>query len=120
MLFFSVMFDFYNLAPNSLGGQSGQFSSHLSHQGNRGFILSMTLRDRTMWCHLSTIPGITPHCWVNTEGNINSLRTRSLVYTESGQSISKTCCNTTQLLDPSPCSAADLHHESTTITTNNE
>ena len=35
-----------------------------------------TSRDRiARWCHLSTIPGTTPHY---TEGNINILGTRSL------------------------------------------
>ena len=29
-------------APNGLGGHIGQFSLHLSHQGNRGFSLNMT------------------------------------------------------------------------------
>ena len=33
-----------------------------------------------MWCHLSTIPGITPHCLVSTEGNVDFLGTRNLVY----------------------------------------
>ena len=28
---------------------------------------------RTRWCHLSTIPGTTQHCLVNTEGNVNLL-----------------------------------------------
>ena len=32
------------------------------------------------WCHLCTIPGTTPHCLVNTEGNINFLGTTNLVY----------------------------------------
>ena len=29
-------------APNSIGGHSGEFHLHLSHQGNRGSSLSMT------------------------------------------------------------------------------
>ena len=69
-------------APNSVSGQSGQFSLHLSHQGNRGLSLSMTYASgdrRTMWCHISTIPGTALHCLVNTEGNVNSLGTRSPV-----------------------------------------
>ena len=40
-----------------------------------------TYRDlRIRWCHLSTIPGTTPHCLVSTEGNVNFLGTRNLVY----------------------------------------
>ena len=31
------------------------------------------------WCHLSTIPGTTPHCLVNKEGDVNLLGARSLV-----------------------------------------
>ena len=38
---FYVIFFCYQ-APNSQGGHSGQFSLHLSHQGNREFSLSMT------------------------------------------------------------------------------
>ena len=74
-------------APNSLGGHSGPFSLHLSHQENRGFSLRMTREiyleidlpgmtkkipssRRSRWCHLSTIPGTTPHCYANTEGNV--------------------------------------------------
>ena len=67
----------------SLGGHSGQSSLHLSHQGNRVFILSMSTSRywRFKWCHLlvSTIPGTTPHIFVNTEGNVNFLVTRSRV-----------------------------------------
>ena len=73
------------LAQNSLGGLSIQLSLHLFYQGNRGSSWSMkpkTSRDRrTRWCPLSTIPSTTPHCLVNTEGNVNCLGTRSLVYT---------------------------------------
>ena len=76
-----------NQAPNSLGGHSGIFSLHLSHQGNREFSLSMTpkisMDRRTRWCHLSTITGTTPHCLVSTEGNMNFWGTRDLVYIES-------------------------------------
>ena len=68
---------FYYQAPNSVGGHSGQFSLHLSHQGIRGLTLSMEPETsrvrRARWCHLSTMPGTTPHCLVNTEGNVNSL-----------------------------------------------
>ena len=39
-----------------------------------------------MWCHLSIIPGTTPHCLVNTEGNVNSSGTRSLEPVEIGGS----------------------------------
>ena len=40
-----------------------------------------TYRDlRIRWCHLSTIPGTTPHYLVGTEGNVNFLGTRNLVY----------------------------------------
>ena len=40
-----------------------------------------TYRDlRIMWCHLSTIPGTTPHCLVSTGGDVNFLGTRNLVY----------------------------------------
>ena len=40
-----------------------------------------TYRDlRIRWCHLSTKPGTTPHCLVSTEGNVNFLGTRNLVY----------------------------------------
>ena len=39
-------------------------------------------RDRARWCHLSTIPGTTPHCLVNTDGNVNLLGTRSLAFTD--------------------------------------
>ena len=35
---------------------------------------------RTRWCHLSTVPGTTPHCLIRTEWNVNFLGTRSLVY----------------------------------------
>ena len=35
---------------------------------------------RIRWCHLSTIPGTTTHCLVSTEGNVNILGTRNLVY----------------------------------------
>ena len=34
---------------------------------------------RTRWCHLSTIPGTTPHCLVSTGGDVNFLETRNLV-----------------------------------------
>ena len=38
-------------------------------------------RDRRIrWCHLSTIPGTTSHCLVSTEGNVDFLGTRNLVY----------------------------------------
>ena len=67
-MYFSVMYFFCYQAPNSLGGHSGQFSLHLSHQGDRGLCSSMTpktSRDtsirRIRWCHLSTIPGNTPN-----------------------------------------------------------
>ena len=37
-----------------------------------------TSRDgRIRWCHTPTIPGTTPHCLVNTIGDVNSLGTRS-------------------------------------------
>ena len=37
-------------------------------------------RDRRIrWCHLSTIPGTTPHCLVSTGGDVNFLGTRNLV-----------------------------------------
>ena len=62
-------------APNDQGGHSGQFSLHLSHQGNGG----LEIGDRTRWSHLPTIPGTTPHCLVSTEGNVNFLGTRNLV-----------------------------------------
>ena len=40
-----------------------------------------TYRDLSIrWCDLSTIPGTTPHCLVSTEGNVNFLGTRNLVY----------------------------------------
>ena len=35
---------------------------------------------RIRWCHLSTIPGTTPHCLVSTGGDVNFLETRNLVY----------------------------------------
>ena len=35
---------------------------------------------RIRWRHLSTIPGTTPHCLVSTEGNVNVIGTRNLVY----------------------------------------
>ena len=35
-------FFFYFQAPNSLGGNSGQFRLHLSHLGNGGLSLSLT------------------------------------------------------------------------------
>ena len=35
---------------------------------------------RIRWCHLSTIPGTAPHCLVSTEGDVNFLGTRNLVY----------------------------------------
>ena len=35
---------------------------------------------RIRWCHLSTIPGTTPHCLVSTGGDVNFLGTRNLVY----------------------------------------
>ena len=58
-----------------------QFSLYLSHQGNIWLSLSKTSRDRkSRWCHLCTIPGTTPHRLVSTEGNVNSLGTRGLVY----------------------------------------
>ena len=65
-----------------LGCHSGQFSLHLSHQRNRGLRVSMTKTSsdrRVRLCYLSTIPGTTPHCLVNTEGNVNSLWIRGLV-----------------------------------------
>ena len=65
--------------PNSLGRHSGHFSLHLSHQGIQFDI--QTSRDRRIrWCNLSTIPDTTTHCWVNTEGNVDSLGSRRLVY----------------------------------------
>ena len=46
---------FSEQAQNSLGGHSGQFSLHFSHQGYRWFSI---FRDRRiMGFHLSTIPG---------------------------------------------------------------
>ena len=40
----------------------------------------MSYRDlRIRWCHLSTIPGTTPHCLVSTGGDVNCLGTRNLV-----------------------------------------
>ena len=40
-----------------------------------------TSRDRrTRWCHVTPMPGTTPRCLINTEGNVNSLGTRSLVW----------------------------------------
>ena len=37
-------------------------------------------RDRRIrWCHLSAIPGTTPHCLVSTEVNANSSGNRILV-----------------------------------------
>ena len=71
---FSVMF--FSVTNHQMSRcHSGQFSLHLSHQGNRGS------RDRrSRWCHLPIIPGTTPHCLVSTEGNVNCLGTRNLVY----------------------------------------
>ena len=65
---------------------SGQLSLQLPQLWNRGFSLSIcqTSRDkRIRWWHLSTIPGSTPHCLVNTEGNVTFLGTRKLVDTSS-------------------------------------
>ena len=43
-------------APSGQGSQSGQISSHLSHQVNRGLTKFRTSGDRwTEWCHLYTI-----------------------------------------------------------------
>ena len=42
-MYFSVMFLFQLAAPNRQGGESGQFSLHLSHQGNIEVSLNMTL-----------------------------------------------------------------------------
>ena len=42
-------------APNILSGHSSPFSLHLSHQD------SVSRDRRIRWCHLSTIPGTTPH-----------------------------------------------------------
>ena len=69
---------YFLLASNILDevAISGPFSLHLSHQDS--VWLKPDLRIR--WCHLSTIPGTTPHCLVSTEGNINFLGTRNLVY----------------------------------------
>ena len=51
--------------------------NYLFHQGNRNEIeYDLLFRDRRIrWCHVSTIPGTTPHCLVITEENVNSLRT---------------------------------------------
>ena len=38
-MYFSVMFFFF-AGTNNIGGHIGQFSLHLSHQGNKGFSLS--------------------------------------------------------------------------------
>ena len=56
-------------------------------RGNRGFSLSMekiSRERRTGWCHLSVIPGTAPHCLVSTEGNVNFLGARKLVYAYYG------------------------------------
>ena len=62
-------------APNILGGHSGQFSIHLSHQDSVNKTYKISRDMRIGWCHLSTIPGTipgsTPHCLVSTEGDIN-------------------------------------------------
>ena len=39
---------------------------------NRRGVRAPPIRDRRIrWCHLSTIPGTTPHCFVSTEGDVN-------------------------------------------------
>ena len=62
---------FYCHPSKSLGGLSGNFGSHLSHQGNKGLSWSMkNSRDRMIrWCHLFTIPGTTTHSLANTKWN---------------------------------------------------
>ena len=48
----------------------------------------LTYRDRrSRWCHLSTKPGTTPQCLVNTYRKVNITGTRSLVYVRGASSL---------------------------------
>ena len=50
--------------------------------GHHGTVVARTVGTVAISCngHLSTIPGTTPQCVVNTEGNVHFSGTRSLVY----------------------------------------
>ena len=71
---------YFLLAPNILDEVAIVVHLDYTYLTRIQFDYNKTYRDpRIRWCHLSTIPGSTPHCLVSTEGNVNFLGTRNLV-----------------------------------------
>ena len=56
------------------------------------------------------IPGTTPHCLVSTEGNVNFLGTRSLVYRDGYAYVRQTCREHPFILSATTEQAASASH----------
>ena len=78
-MYFSVVFFCYQ-APNSPGATVVNLVYTYLTRGTEDPVWVSSRDRRSRWCHLSIIPGTTPHCLVSTEGNVNFLGTRKLVY----------------------------------------
>ena len=77
--FFPKLSKLFTMGYNFLYNYALLVDTYISPRDERTKFEYSSTDTMIWWCYLSTIPGTKPLCLVNTEGNVNSLGTKSLV-----------------------------------------